>query len=288
MTAVWLNGGLLAGTEATVSVFDHGLLYGDGVFEGLRCVAGRVVDWDRHLARLHVSARALHLSLPSDGMLWEATRACCVAEGRDTYLRLVVTRGSGRLGLDPSSCPQTTLFCIADDLELFGSKGGHGNGIHLATASRRRPPSDVLDPRVKSLNYLNNVLSKVEAKQRGADDALLLNQQGNVAEASAANLFLRLDDELVTPPTTDGALDGITRRRVLQVAREMGVACAERSLSRIDLFRAREVFITGTGAGLVPVARFDGETVGAERGLFERVSRACASYVQTQGRLLAS
>ena len=273
----WLDGALLPLAEARIPITDHGLLYGDGVFEGIRITAGRVFRLDDHLERFSVAARAIGLELPG-GIA--AVRAAVLATARafgepEAYLRLVCTRGSGALGVDPTSCPQPRLFCIADHLRLYDDRQ-QSEGLDLVTVSLRRPPPDVLDPRVKSLNYLNSALAKREARLRGADEALLLNERGMIAEAAVANVFCLRDGVLLTPPATDGALEGITRRTVLELAASEGIAAAERSLGRFDLFAASEVFLTGSGAGLVPVRSLDGERIGGPGPVFARIRDAFA------------
>jgi branched-chain amino acid aminotransferase len=203
----------------------------------------------------------------------------------DAYLRLVVSRGEGELGVDPTTCPAPRVVCIAADVKLYPAEK-LAEGLALATSSLRRPGADVLDPRVKSLNYLNNALAKLEARQRGADEALLLNASGHVAEASAANVFAIRDGRLATPPATDGALAGITRMTVLELARELGLEAAERTLGRFDLFDAEEVFLTGTGARIVPVASLDGRPIGAARGpgaLTKRLTEAFDALARSTG-----
>ena len=260
---IWIDGKLVDRDEARVSVLDHGLLYGDGVFEGLRVIGGRVFSLDAHLARLAVGLTALDLAVDGGiGRIREAILTTAHAHGApDCYLRLVVTRGVGPLGVDPTSCDRSSVFCIAAPLNVF-PPASLDHGVALATASCRRPAPDVLDPRVKSLNYLNNALAKLEARRQGADEALLLNAQGLVAEASVANIFVVRDGELLTPPASDGALEGITRRTVLRLARELSIPAREKSLGRFDLFAATEAFLTGTGAGLVPVRALDRRAVG--------------------------
>jgi branched-chain amino acid aminotransferase len=261
---VWIDGRVVEAGEARIPVLDHGFLYGDGVFEGIRVLGRRIYKLEGHLARFAVSARAIGLELPGGvaaarAAVMETVRAL----GRDeAYVRLIATRGEGPLGVDPTTCPRGRLLCLADALRLFSAETAAA-GIELVTVSLRRPPADVLDPRVKSLNYLNNALAKLEARQRGADEALLLNHAGMVAEASAANVFAAIGGRLLTPPPTDGALAGLTRAGVLELAAELGIPAEERTLGRYDLFAADEVFLTGSGAGIVPVRRFDGRTVGA-------------------------
>ena len=261
---VWIDGQVFDGEDARIPVSDHGLLYGDGIFEGMRATSGRVFRIDQHLARMSYGARALHLQLPGGlPALKQAVLDTLAAHGDpDAYIRLIVTRGDGPLGVDPTSCAKPRVLCLVDRIKLF-SEETRKKGLSLVTSSYRRPASDVLDPRIKSLNYLNNVLAKGEARRQGADDALLLNAAGNVAEASVANLFVVREGKLSTPPTTDGCLDGITRASVLELAATLGIPAAERTLSRMDVFAADEVFVTGTGAGILRIASLDGEAVGA-------------------------
>jgi branched-chain amino acid aminotransferase len=258
---VWMRGIVLEESAAQVSVLDHGLLYGDGVFEGIRILGGKIGDLERHLARLATSARAIYLELPLGlAALERVVLETAAAYGKaEAYVRLLVTRGVGRLGIDVASCALPEVLCLVDGIDLFG--GPARSGLRLVTASLRRPDPDVLDPRVKSLNYLNNVINRYEAKERGGDEALVLNRRGHVAEASVANVFVRHQDRLFTPPVTDGALDGITRGRVLKLAPELGLRAEERTLSRVDLLAADEVFLTGSGAGFVPVLSLDGQLI---------------------------
>ena len=261
---VWIDGGIVDGAEARISVTDHGLLYGDGIFEGIRVNGGRVFRLDAHMARFAASARALCLELPGgvEGVreiVLETVRAHATP---DAYIRLIVTRGEGGLGIDPSNCPRPRLICMVDRLTIFSAEK-LASGLDLVTSSYRRPPADALDPRVKSLNYLNNVLAKLEAKQRGADDALLLNGAGMIAEASVANLFVVRNGVLLTPPATDGALEGITRATILELAATLGIQAREQSLGRFDLFVAEEAFLTGSGAGVVPIRSLDDRIIGA-------------------------
>jgi len=262
---VWMDGRVVNRADAAIPVNDHGLLYGDGVFEGIRAQGGRVVDLSLHLERLRRSARAIYLPIEDlVSQLPQVVFDTLLAHGEpDAYVRLLITRGSGRLGLDTCSCSGPRVLCLVDRIQLFPAERVAA-GLRLATATWRRPDPDSLEPRVKSLNYLNNVLNRHEAGLRGADDALVLNRRGTVAEASAANVFIRVGDALFTPPPTDGALEGLTRRRVLLLATELGLRAAERTLARYDLLAADEVFLTGTGAGVVPVRSLDGVRIGSE------------------------
>lgn len=260
---VWIEGQIVDGEQARTPVLDHGLLYGDGIFEGIRAHAGKPFRLDDHLRRLAHGARALHLELPPLVQLRQVVRATLDAHGGGTaYIRLIVTRGVGALGVDPSSCDRPRVICIVGELHLF-SDADRARGVSMITSSLRRPAADVLDPRIKSLNYLNNVMAKAEAKRLGADEALMLNGAGQVAEASVANVFAARDGILLTPPTTDGALEGMTRRTVLELAAERGLSCQVRTMGRMDLMSADEVFLTGTGAGIVRVRELDGELIGS-------------------------
>ena len=264
MTALcWLDGRIVDAREARIPVRDHGLLYGDGVFEGIRVRGGRVFRLDDHLARFATGAKAIALELPHPvaelrRIVLETVRAHGTPEA---YVRLLATRGEGPLGVDPLPCGPSRILCLVDAIALYPEEKRR-RGLDLVTSSLRRPSPDVLDPRVKSLNYLNNVLAKLEARTRGADEALLLNAAGLVAEAAVANVFVVRAGELRTPPATDGALEGITRATVLELAHGLGIPAGERSLGRFDLFAAEECFLTGSGAGLVGVRSLDGRAIG--------------------------
>jgi branched-chain amino acid aminotransferase len=260
---VWLDGEVMEASAARIPVTDHGLLYGDGVFEGIRIYQGGLFRLDRHLARLSVGLKALALE-PVGGIaaLREVVLTTARAYGeREAYVRLVVTRGEGALGVDPTTCGEPRVICLVGRVTIY-PEAKLREGIALVSSSWRRPASDALDPRVKSLNYLNNALAKLEARRAGADEALLLNAAGSVAEASVANVFAVLDGALVTPPGSDGALEGITRATLLELADELGIAADVRSLGRFDLLAASEAFLSGSGAGLVPVASLDGRPIG--------------------------
>jgi branched-chain amino acid aminotransferase len=260
---VWIDGEIVDGPAARIPVLDHGLLYGDGLFEGIRIVSGRVFRLGDHMRRFATGARAIGLDLPHpvdaiEKIVLDTARAF---GEREAYVRLVVTRGVGALGVDPTTCERPNLFCIVTSLALYPEEK-RARGIDLITASVRRPAADALDPQVKSLNYLNSVLAKRESRLRGADEALILNARGLVAEAAVANVFVVRGEVLCTPPVSDGALPGITRRSVLEIAVELGVETSECSLGRTDLLGADEVFLTGSGAGIVPVATLDGQPIG--------------------------
>jgi branched-chain amino acid aminotransferase len=258
-TAVcWINQTIKPAHEAAISVFDHGLLYGDGIFEGLRFYQSKTFMLEAHLRRLQTSAQAIGLELPySPEQIARAIEQLIDAYPGDTgYLRLVVTRGVGNLGLDPQKCSRPSLFIIADQIAVMdGNEAGQGVGLHVAQT--RRTPARCLDPKIKSLNYLNNILARIEANRAGMDEALMLNLEGYVSEGSVDNIFIVSDGELLTPPLEDGMLEGITRAVVIDVARDAGIACHETSLRVSDLQQAQECFLTGTGAELVPVHRID-------------------------------
>jgi len=260
--ACWLNGCLVPPDTAAISVFDHGLLYGDGVFEGIRYYHGKPFRLRAHLERLDYSAHAIALPLPYHfDALAEAVRETVAAAGNpDGYLRLVVTRGSGPLGLDPRRCGQPNCFILASPLAMVSNEA-RARGARLIIAATRRLGPDGLDPRVKSLNYLNHILARIEANNAGADEAILLNAQGRVAEGTADNIFIVRRGELLTPPVIEGALEGITRNTLLELAAQAGIRAREAPLAPYDLYTADECFLTGTGAELIPVREVEGRPV---------------------------
>lgn len=261
----WVDGEIIAATEARLPILDHGFLFGDGVFEGIRVTPAGIFRFDAHMKRLETAARAIGLDLEGGfDQVREVARSTTRAWGaRHGYLRLIITRGVGALGIDPSTCPEPRILCIAAG-PASDPSNDDDPGLRLATSSLRRPDFDVLDPRVKSLNYLNNVLAKREATLSGADDALVLNSRGLVAEASATNVFVLSGERLQTPPITDGALEGITRRTILEIGNDLGFETSETSLGRFDLFAADAVFLTGTRAGVVAVGSLDGSELSRE------------------------
>jgi branched-chain amino acid aminotransferase len=256
------------------------------VFEGMRVYGGRVFRRAEHLRRLSISARAIGLALPTDPSLEGIIDETVAAFGSsEAYIRLIVTRGVGPLSVDPTKCARPTVICIVDEVALYPADK-LARGIDMVTVSIRRPPADILEPRVKSLNYLNNALAILEARRSGADEALLLNRDGVVAEASGANVFVVRDGAVFTPFVTDGALEGMTRRTILEACAELGIPSQERRLGRIDLLGADEVFLAGTGAKMVPVARLDGQNIGdpAQRPVYDRLRRAYESAVGVAAR----
>jgi branched-chain amino acid aminotransferase len=259
-----LNGKLVAKEKAVVSVFDHGLLYGDGVFEGIRAYQGRVFRLREHLERLYDSAKAILLRPPLslEALRREVLRTLAANRLKDAYIRPVLTRGVGDLGLNPDNCPRATWFIIADRIKLYPDKF-YRQGLPLVTVPTRRNVAEALSPKIKSLNYLNNILAKIEANQRGALEAIMLTQDGYVAECTADNLFILRKGRLLTPPTWQGALEGITRQAVIELARKRRLVVAEEPLTRYDIYTAEEAFMTGTAAELVPVSALDERVIGS-------------------------
>jgi branched-chain amino acid aminotransferase len=260
---VSIDGRLVKDEDAKISVLDHGLLYGDGLFEGIRVRAGRLFRLEQHLARLAVGARTIGLQLPFSSseqarIVMDTVRAF---GQKEAYVRLLVTRGEGPLGVDPTTCKNPTVVCIVAEIGLFNAEQ-RARGLTMITSSYRRPNPDVQDVAIKTLNYLGSALAKQEARQNGADEALLLNQSGRVAEAAVANIFALQGRSLLTPPALDGCLEGINRGAVLEIARDLGFSVSERSLGRRDLFAADEVFLTGSGAGVIGVRSLDGRAIG--------------------------
>lgn len=258
----WLNGNLVAPEQAVVSVFDHGLLYGDGVFEGIRFYSGKAFRLQAHLERLLLSARAIALQIPynMEALTRAVLQVIAAAPSTNGYMRLVVTRGVGPLGIDPSRCHAPQVFIIADALHMVSDRV-RTEGAKVIIAATRRLGADGLDPRIKSLNYLNHILARMEATHAGADEAILLNSAGRIAEGSADNIFIVKKSELLTPPVIEGALDGITRQVVLELAEKLKIKHRETPLAPYDLFTADECFLTGTGAELIPVGHADGRKV---------------------------
>ncbi len=260
---IWLDGKLVDESQAKVSVFDHGLLYGDGVFEGMRFYNGRIFRLEEHVRRLYDSARAIILNVP-----WTKEEVCrftcetVAANGlNDGYIRLVITRGKGELGLNPYLCPKPSMFIIASSIQLYPEEH-YTNGLSIITCATRRPAPAALMPQVKSLNYLNNIMAKVEAIQAGALEAVMLNEQGYVAECTGDNLFIMKNGSLITPLISDGALDGITRAVIIELAEKLGIPFIERSLTRYDIFTADECFLTGSAAEVIPVIELDRRSIG--------------------------
>ena len=260
---IFIDGKYYDEKNAKVSVFDHGLLYGDGVFEGIRLYGGNVYRLDEHLERLENSAKAIMLSVPlARAAMSEAVcETCRQNKLTDGYVRLVITRGAGDLGLAPWLCEKPTLFIIASKISLYPPEH-YTNGLSIVTVPTRRIAQDMLPSTVKSLNYLNNILAKIEARQAGALEAIMLNSQGMVAECTADNVFVVHKGEILTPAASAGALRGITRSSVFDIAKELGLPMREADLTRYDIWCADECFLSGTGAEVIPVVKLDGRVIG--------------------------
>lgn len=266
---IYINGELFGKEEARISVFDHGFLYGDGVFEGIRVYQRRIFRLEAHLQRLYRSARAIMLQPPqSMAELGKAISETVAANKlEDGYIRVILSRGPGDLGLDPRKCPAPTVIVIADAIALYPEEV-YRQGMECITVATRRSRPDVLNPAIKSLNYLNNILAKIECIRAGVPECVMLNDQGLVAECSGDNLFIYIRDyngkaQLRTPPVSAGILEGITRDAVMQIAEELGIECVERDMALFDIYAADEAFLTGTAAEVVAMTKLDNRPIGA-------------------------
>ena len=261
---IYLDGKFVDEADAKVSVFDHGLLYGDGVFEGIRLYGGNVFRLDEHLERFEYSAKAIMLELPLSRAEWShaVCETCRVNGLTDGYIRLVATRGVGDLGLAPWLCSKPSYFVIASKISLYPAEH-YEKGLAIVTVPTRRVGQGALPSTVKSLNYLNNILAKIEARQAGALEGIMLNDQGYVAEATADNVFIVHKGELLTPAPSKGALKGVTRSTIIDVARDLNIVLREANLTRYDLWCSDECFLTGSGAEVIPVVKLDGRTIGS-------------------------
>jgi branched-chain amino acid aminotransferase len=260
---VYINGEFFRKEDAKISVFDHGLLYGDGVFEGIRSYNGRVFKLWEHVERLYKSAHVLMLPIPykKEEMVEAVLSTVRMNNLQDAYIRLIVTRGEGDLGLDPRKCTKPNIIIIADKIILY-SKKIYDEGLHIVTVATRRNIPEALNPCLKSLNYLNNILAKIEANNADAAEALMLNIDGFVTECTGENIFILKDTYLLTPPSYVGALEGITRMVVMEIAKREGIYVKEEAFTRYELYNAKECFLTGTAAEVVPVTFVDGRAVG--------------------------
>ncbi len=260
---VRIGGKLYEKADAKISVFDHGLLYGDGVFEGIRAYSGRVFRLDQHLTRLYESARAIHLRIPIEkaALARDVLDTLEVNGLRDAYIRLIVTRGSGSLGLDPRKTTDPQIIIITDAISLYPPEL-YQHGLKIVTAGTIRNHPGALSPRIKSLNYLNNIMAKIEGTNAGCLEALMLNHKGEVAECTGDNIFLVRRGELHTPSIDAGILEGITRDAVIEIARGTGLTVVERAMDRHDVYTADECFLTGTAAEVIPVVECDGRPIG--------------------------
>ncbi len=261
---VFIDGKIYSKEDAKISVLDHGLLYGDGVFEGIRIYNGRIFKLNEHTNRLYDSAHSIMLSIPMEKedmnrAIIETVKANGLSDG---YIRVVVTRGVGDLGLDPRKCPKPSVIIIADKIKLY-PQSLYENGLSIITVPTRRNIPEAINPQIKSLNYLNNILAKVEAVHRGYEEALMLNHTGYVAECTGDNIFMVKDNKIMTPPAAAGVLEGITAKVVMEIAEGMGISIERRWLTRHDVFCSQEAFLTGTAAEIIPVVKIDDRDIGS-------------------------
>jgi len=286
---IYLDGEWHTRETAKVSVFDHGLLYGDGVFEGIRVYNRRVFRHEAHLDRLFASARAIALEIPlSPAALKAAVEETVRRNAQDNaYIRLVITRGEGDLGIDPRSCPKPSVIIVVTDIRVY-PKEMYASGINVVTSATRQVSHEAFDSRIKSLNYLKNVLAKIDAQRAGAHEAIMLNSAGYIAECSADNIFVVRNDRLLTPSPQDGALEGITRGAILELAGEAGIEVAEARLTRFDVYTADECFVSGTGAELMPVVEVDGRPVADRKPgpITRQLTDAFHALVRNEGSAL--
>jgi branched-chain amino acid aminotransferase len=260
---IYLDGKIVPESEAKISVFDHGLLYGDGCFEGIRIYNGRVFRLTEHLVRLYESARSICLTIPISLEEMEKATVETVAANnlRDGYIRLLITRGVGPLGLNPYQCPKAGIIIIASGISLYSAEK-YETGLNLITCATRRPTPAALSPQVKSLNYLNNIMAKIECIQAGCEEGIMLNEQGYVAECTGDNVFVIKSGQVYTPTIASGALNGITRMAVIEVMREMGLQVHEITMTRHEIYTADECFLTGTAAEVIPAVQYDRRLIG--------------------------
>ena len=280
---IWIDGKLVDKDDARISVYDHGLLYGDGVFEGIRVYAGKIFRAEAHLKRLYDSAKAIRLSIPLSptDFLLAIEQTVKANNFRDCYIRAVVTRGVGSLGIDPNRCKSPSVFIIADTIQLF-PKELYEKGMSVITSSIIRNHPAALSPRIKSLNYLNNVLARIEANDAGAGEAIMLNHEGNVAECTADNIFIVKAGRVLTPTIVDGILEGVTRQAILDLCAKLAIPAVEQSFQKHDLFVCDECFVTGTGAEVAPVTKIDGRIIGdgTPGPITKRLIEAFHTYVR--------
>jgi branched-chain amino acid aminotransferase len=283
---VYIDGEYYPKSQAKVSVFDHGFLYGDGIFEGIRIYNGRIFKCSEHIDRLYTCAKAIDLQIPISKE--EMTKALLVTcrrnELKDGYVRLVVSRGAGDLGISPTKCPRASVVIIADEIVMY-SKEMYEKGMKVITASTRRNSPASIDAQIKSLNYLNNILAKIEANRAGAAEAIMLNNAGVVCECTADNLFIIKDKVVYTPPVYIGALGGITRKTVICVAQELGYQVIEQEFTMFNVYGADEVFLTGTGAEVIGVCEVDGRVIGegVSGPITRQIMNAFMAFARSEG-----
>jgi len=286
---IYLDGEFVDKDEAKISVFDHGLLYGDGIFEGIRVYGKCVYRLEEHLERLWYSAKDILLEIPMtpEEMAEAVCESCRQNEIEDGYIRLLVTRGKGDLGLSPNSCPRATVIIIADTIRLYPEEH-YSEGLSIVTVPTRRSGPAALNPAIKSLNYLNNILAKMEAAQNGALEAIMLNDQGYVAECTGDNIFVAHKGVIYTPDVANGALRGITRGTVIELAEKAGLTVKECNMTRHEIWNADECFLTGTAAELIPVVKLDGRVIGTGKpgAITKQLHAAFHEEVSTRGVML--
>jgi branched-chain amino acid aminotransferase len=261
---IYVNGEYFDEDNAKISVFDHGFLYGDGIFEGIRIYGGKIFKCREHFARLYDGAKAIALKIPmeKEALITATEETCCKNELSDGYIRLIISRGKGTLGLDPDKCPNPSVVIIADTIQIYSSEM-YEKGMKVITASTRRNTPAALDPQIKSLNYLNNILAKIEASNAGVPEAIMLNEQGLVCECTGDNIFIVKDGVVYTPPIHTGALNGITRRVVMELAKNKGYAVLEKDFTLANVYAADECFFTGTAAEIIGVTDVDSRIIGS-------------------------
>jgi len=282
---IYSNGKFVDSQDAKISVFDHGFLYGDGVFEGIRAYNGKVFKLKEHIDRLYESADVilLKIGVSRQEMMEIVMETIRQNNLKDAYVRLIVSRGSGDLGLDPQKCPDSGIYCIAGSIVLF-PQTIYDAGLEIVTVSTRRNNLNALNPRIKSLNYLNNILAKIEANRAGVMEALMLNQEGYVCEGTADNIFIVKDGVLMTPPIHAGILKGITRDSVIEIAKKDGISVSEELFTLHDVYTADECFLTGTAAELIPVISVDSRSIGdGKPGL---IFKKLLNLTKAEGELL--
>ncbi|MDD3839908.1 MAG: branched-chain-amino-acid transaminase [Clostridia bacterium] len=284
---VYIDGEFYLQSEAKVSVFDHGYLYGDGVFEGIRAYNGRIFKCDEHIDRLYCAAKAIMLDIPmSKEELTQAMIETVKKNGlKDSYIRLVVSRGKGDLGLNPLKCSKPTVVIIADAIEMYPEEM-YQNGMKVITSSVRRNSPAAIDPQIKSLNYLNNILAKIEANRAGVPEAIMLNGDGLVCECTGDNIFIVKDGMLMTPPIYVGALDGITRKTVIQLTKKLDIPFMEKEMTLFNVYNADECFFTGTAAEVIAVTEIDGRKIGSGKCgvITATLMKEFKKIVQSEGR----
>lgn len=283
---VYVNGGYFPKEEAKISVFDHGFLYGDGIFEGVRAYGGRVFRLEEHIDRLYDGARSIMLDMPltKQEMAEVVLETLRRNELRDAYIRLVVSRGIGDLGLDPRKCQKPTVICIADKIALYPEKL-YSEGMEIITAATRRNRPEGVNPQMKSLNYLNNIMAKIEANLAQVPEAMLLNTEDYVAECTGDNIFIVRDGVLITPPPFVGILVGITRNAIIELAEKIGVKAEEKVFTRHEVFTADECFLSGTAAEAIPVVKVDGRPIadGKPGPVTNKITKAFKELIKTEG-----